>query len=108
MGEGLVTGKRCTPVGTQHGNSARWVEEWNRVYGTDPIYSSTNLGTAAWQSHSGLNGSTRVTLYIVALHIVYTRYRMTLEGGKEAFAMRQDVPAALCRAVIEGIGPHLA
>ena len=41
MGEGLVTGKRVSlesaqtdpPVGTQHGNSARWVEEWKRVYG---------------------------------------------------------------------------
>ena len=40
MGEGLVTDKRANlesvqtdpPVGTQHGNLARWVEEWKRVY----------------------------------------------------------------------------
>jgi len=39
MGEGLVTGKRVNlesaqtdrPAGTQHGNSARWIEEWKRV-----------------------------------------------------------------------------
>ena len=41
MGEGLVTGKRVSlestqtdlPTGTQHGNSARWVGGWKRVYG---------------------------------------------------------------------------
>ena len=45
MGEELVTGERVSmesaqtdpPVGTQHGNSARWVEEWKRFMGSNAV-----------------------------------------------------------------------